>query len=139
MKTLTVRQVATIKRVANSVASLVIKKNKLAEKIDELNAEYNDTINQIDAFEQGTKMMTGGFISEQLIDRVVEVVGTDENGKELKQTKYVPKKDVLVFDEEKKVYNIIEPSVEMTNNVDTTCIDANTASIEMEPVNTVNE
>lgn len=138
MKTLTVRQVATIKRVANSVASLVIKKNKLAEKIDELNAEYNDTINQIDAFEQGTKMMTGGLISEQLIDRVVEVVGTDENGKELKQTKYVPKKDVLVFDEDKKVYNIIEPSIEMDNNIDATTIDANTACIEMEPVN-VNE
>ena len=41
MKTISVRQFATIKRVAQNVNPLVVKKNKIAAKISELNEEYN--------------------------------------------------------------------------------------------------
>ena len=47
-KTLTVRQFAGVKRIAQNVNPLVVKKNKIATKIDELNAEYNALTEEIE-------------------------------------------------------------------------------------------
>lgn len=55
MKTISIRQLATIKRVAQNVSSLVIRKNKLTEQIKELNKECNDLINEIEGHEVGVK------------------------------------------------------------------------------------
>ena len=114
-KTLSVRQFATIKRVAQNVNPLVVKKNKIATKINELNAEYNALTEEIEGHEMGIKALTGGFISEDLVVKKVEDTGkVDKEGKPIKVTKYEPKEGVVVFNEEANVYEIHvdEPKVE---------------------------
>lgn len=106
-KTLSVRQFATIKRVAQNVNPLVVKKNKIAAKINELNAEYNALTEEIEGHEMGVKALTGGFISEDLVVKKVEDTGkVDKDGKPIKVTKYEPKEGVVVFNEEANVYEI---------------------------------
>lgn len=115
VKTLTVRQFATIKRVAQNVNPLVVKKNKIATKINELNAEYNALTEEIEGHEMGIKSLTGGFISEDLVIKKVEDTGkVDKNGCPVKTTKYEPKEGIVVFNEETNMYEIHteEPEVE---------------------------
>ena len=114
-KILSVRQFATVKRVAQNVNPLVVKKNKIAAKIDELNAEYNALTEEIEGHEMGIKALTGGFTSEDLVVKKVEDTGkVDKNGCPVKVTKYEPKEGVVVFNEETSVYEIHteEPEVE---------------------------
>ena len=115
MKTISVRQMATIKRVAQNVNPLVVKKNKIAAKIDELNAEYNALIEEIEGHEMGVKALTGGLTSEDLVVKKVEDTGkVDKDGRPIKITKYEPKADVVVFNEEANVYEIHveEPAID---------------------------
>ena len=114
-KTLTVRQFAGVKRIAQNVNPLVVKKNKIATKIDELNAEYNALTEEIEGHEMGVKALTGGLTSEDLVVKKVEDTGkTDKEGRPIKVTKYEPKAGVVVFNEEANVYEIHteEPEVE---------------------------
>ena len=114
-KILSVRQMATVKRVAQNVNPLVVKKNKIAAKIDELNAEYNALVEEIEGHEMGIKALTGGFTSEDLVVKKVEDTGkVDKNGCPVKVTKYEPKEGVVVFNEETNVYEIHteEPEIE---------------------------
>lgn len=123
MKTLTIRQFATVKRVAQNVNPLVVKKNKIAAKIDELNAEYNALTQEIEGHEMGIKAVTGGLVSEDLVVKKVEDTGkVDKDGKPIKVTKYEPKEGVVVFNEEANVYEIHteEPVID---NVPTETID----------------
>lgn len=107
MKTLSVRQFATVKRVAQNVNPLVVKKNKIAAKINELNAEYNALTEEIEGHEMGIKALTGGLTSEDLVVKKVEDTGkVDKNGCPVKVTKYEPKEGVVVFNEEANVYEI---------------------------------
>lgn len=115
MKTLTTRQFATVKRVAQNVNPLVVKKNKIAAKIDELNAEYNALTEEIDGHEMGIKALTGGLTSEDLVVKKVEDTGkVDKDGNPIKVTKYEPKAGVVVFNEEANVYeiHIEEPAID---------------------------
>ena len=106
-KTLTVRQFAGVKRIAQNVNPLVVKKNKIAAKIDELNAEYNALTEEIEGHEMGVKALTGGLTSEDLVVKKVEDTGkVDKEGKPIKVTKYEPKEGVVVFNEEANVYEI---------------------------------
>lgn len=110
MKTITTRQYATVKRVAQNVNPLVVKKNKLISKINDLTEEIAQLNNEIEGHEMGIKSLTGGYTSEDLITKRVEDSGkVDKDGKPIKITKYEPKEGVLVFNEETKVYEIIEP------------------------------
>lgn len=114
-KTLTVRQLAAVKRVAQNVNPLVVKKNKIAAKIDELNAEYNALTEEIERHEMGVKALTGGLTSEDLVVKKVEDTGkADKDGKPVKVTKYEPKAGVVVFNEEANVYEIHveEPAID---------------------------
>lgn len=107
MKTLTVRQFAGVKRIAQNVNPLVVKKNKIAAKIDELNAEYNALTEEIEGHEMGVMSLTGGFKSEDLVVKKIEDTGKlDKDGKPIKVTKYEPKAGVVVFNEEANVYEI---------------------------------
>lgn len=107
MKTLTVRQFAGVKRIAQNVNPLVVKKNKIAAKIDELNAEYNALTEEIEGHEMGVMSLTGGLKSEDLVVKKVEDTGKlDKDGKPIKVTKYEPKAGVVVFNEEANVYEI---------------------------------
>ena len=115
MKTLTVRQFAGVKRIAQNVNPLVVKKNKIAAKIEELNAEYNALTEEIEGHEMGVKSLTGGLTSEDLVVKKVEDTGKiGKDGKPVKVTKYEPKPGVVVFNEETNVYEIHteEPEVE---------------------------
>lgn len=115
MKTLTIRQFAGVKRIAQNVNPLVVKKNKIAAKIDELNAEYNALTEEIEGHEMGVKALTGGLTSEDLVVKKVEDTGkVDKEGRPVKVTKYEPKEGVVVFNEEANVYeiHIEEPELE---------------------------
>lgn len=106
-KVLTVRQFASIKRIAQNVNPLVVKKNKIAAKIDELNAEYNALTEEIEGHELGVKALTGGLTSEDLVVKKVEDTGkVGKDGKPVKVTKYEPKDDMVVFNKEANVYEI---------------------------------
>lgn len=101
MKTLTVRQFAGVKRIAQNVNPLVVKKNKIAAKIDELNAEYNALTEEIEGH-------------EMVVKKVEDTGKVDKDGKPIKVTKYEPKAGIMVFNEEANVYEIHveEPTID---------------------------
>lgn len=126
-KTLTVRQFAGVKRIAQNVNPLVVKKNKIAAKIDELNTEYNALTEEIEGHEMGVKALTGGLTSEDLVVKKVEDTGkVDKEGKPIKVTKYEPKASVVTYNEEQNVYEIhieepvLDNGVGMAESVDDT-------------------
>ena len=117
-KELSTRQWATIKRTAQNVLPLIEKRKKLEKYVAELEA-----INaQIEGMEYGTKILTGGYTSEEIVKRVVSdyvdpntgVTKTDKDGRALKITKYVPNTDVVEFDAQANVYYITPKPVETT-------------------------
>lgn len=109
-KELTVRQMASIKRVAQNVNPLVTKKNKIISKLNELREEYDSVCNEINGHEMGVISLTGGFISEYLVEKRIEDTGKiDKEGKPIKVTKYEPRTDVVRFNQEKNVYEILLP------------------------------
>lgn len=89
MKEFSKFEIATIKRTAQSVASMVIKKNKIKAQLDELQAEYDQLVTMQEQYEAPIKTMTGGYTTEDLVERVVENTGkVDKEGRPVKQTKY---------------------------------------------------
>lgn len=106
-KTLTVRQFAAVKRVAQNVSFAVAKRDKISAKMQELSKEYEDLTKEIEGHEMGIKALTGGFTSEDLIVKRVEDTGkVDKEGKPVKVTKYEPKAGVVSFNEKDRVYEI---------------------------------
>lgn len=104
-RVLTVRQFAAIKRVAMNVNPLVVKKNKIAAKISELNKEYNDLTEEIQGYEMGVMKLTDGLMSEDIVTKKVEDTGkVDKDGKPIKKTVYEPKEGVLTFNAEANAY-----------------------------------
>lgn len=89
MKEFSKFEIATIKRTAQSVASMVIKKNKIKAQLDEMQAEYDQLATMQEQYEAPIKTMTGGYTTEDLVERVVENTGkVDKEGRPIKQTKY---------------------------------------------------
>lgn len=121
-RVLTVRQMAAIKRVAMNVNPLVVKKNKIAAKIDELNKEYNNLVDEIEGYEMGVKKLTDGLISEDIVTKKVEDTGkVDKDGKPIKKTVYEPKEGVLTFNAEANVYEFCvtgEPEAKVDNGIE---------------------
>ena len=124
MKEITTRQMAMIKRIAMNVNPLVVKKNKLISKINDLTVEIAEINDAIEGNEMGIKTITGGLSSEVLITKTVTDSGkVDKNGNPIKVTKYEPNPDIVKWDENKKVYTIIEdkePVVEEDNTENST-------------------
>ena len=120
-KELSTRQWATIKRTAQNVLPLIEKRKKLEKYVAELEA----TVAQIEGMEYGTKILTGGYTSEEIVKRVVSdyvdpntgVTKTDKDGRALKITKYVLNTDVVEFDAQANVYYIAPKPVETTEEV----------------------
>ena len=120
-KELSTRQWATIKRTAQNVLPLIEKRKKLEKYVAELEAVNA----QIEGMEYGTKILTGGYTSEEVVKRVVSdyvdpttgAVKTDKDGRALKITKYVPNTDVVEFDAQANVYYIAPKPVETTEEV----------------------
>ena len=89
---------------------MVTKKNKIISKLDELREEYDSVCNEINGHEMGVISLTGGFISEYLVEKRIEDTGKiDKEGKPIKVTKYEPRTDVVRFNQEKNVYEILLP------------------------------
>ena len=113
MKEITTRQMAMIKRIAMNVNPLVVKKNKLISKINDLTVEIAEINDAIEGNEMGIMTITGGLSSETLITKTVTDSGkVDKNGNPIKVTKYEPNTDWVKWDEDKKVYILEEPTVE---------------------------
>lgn len=109
MKKLTVRQFATVKRVAQNVNPLVVKKNKLYAKAQELEAEAKALEEEIEGHEAGIRSLTGGHISEDLVTKVVETTNkVDKDGNPIKVTKYLPT-SLVEYNEEENCYYLDEP------------------------------
>ena len=124
MKEITTRQMAMIKRIAMNVNPLVVKKNKLISKINDLTVEIAEINDAIEGNEMGIKTITGGLSSEVLITKTVTDSGqVDKNGNPIKVTKYEPNPELVKWNEDKKVYTLEEPTVEddnTENNTDNT-------------------
>lgn len=117
MKTISVRQFAAIKRVAQNVNFAVTKKNKIAEKIKELKEEYESLVAEIEGHEMGVLALTG-HTSEELVTKVIETTDkVDKDGRPIKVTKYEPKEGAVVFDEENKVYIVCIPKGEGCSSI----------------------
>ena len=116
MKEITTRQMAMIKRIAMNVNPLVVKKNKLISKINDLTVEIAEINDAIEGNEMGIKTITGGLSSEVLITKTVTDSGkVDKNSNPIKVTKYEPNPDIVQWDENKKVYivnNVAESAIE---------------------------
>lgn len=81
--------VGTLKRTAQNVSPLVIKKQKLLAKKNEIDTELEFIQEQIEQYEAPIKKVTGGYGTEDLIERVVEATDkTDKNGNVVKVTKW---------------------------------------------------
>lgn len=92
MKKFSKFEIATIKRTAQNVNPMVTKKAKLLEQIDALQDEYNKLDAMQEQYEASIRIMTGGYSTEDLVEKVIEVTGTvDKSGKPVKITKYVLK------------------------------------------------
>ena len=92
MKELSKFEIAAIKRTAQNVNAMVTKKTKLKEKIDVLQAEYDQIEEAQEQFEVPIRKMTGGYGTEDLIVKVIEDTGKlDKDGKPVKLAKYVLK------------------------------------------------
>lgn len=83
-------EIATIKSTAKLVNPLVSKKLKILEQIKNLNEEFKALDEEIERYQEPIKVMTGGYSTEDLIERVVETSDAlDKNGKAIKVAKYV--------------------------------------------------
>ena len=92
MKKFSKFEIATIKRTAQNVNPMVTKKLKIKEQIATLQEEYDRLETMQEQYEASIRTMTGGYSTEDLVDKVVETTATlDKNGKAVKITKYVLK------------------------------------------------
>ena len=137
MKNISASQFASIKRIYMNVSPLIIKKNKLISKINELTIEIAQINDEIAGNEMGVKALTGGYSSEQLVIRTVENTGkVNSNGSAIKSIKYSPNPEYITWNEETKKYELKElveetpenTEVEDTENVEPTDIEP----VEME-------
>lgn len=84
--------IAAMKRTAENVNQFIGKRDRLIAKITELQSELDIINASIDAADAPTKMLTGGFGSEDLFDKVVTDTGkVDKNGNPIKISKFVLK------------------------------------------------
>lgn len=107
--------VGTLKRTAQNVSPLVIKKQKLLAKKNEIDTELEFIQEQIEQYEAPIKKVTGGYGTEDLIERVVEATDkTDKNGNVVKITKWNLKYPETIIPPVEEVN--FEPNTEVVAN-----------------------
>lgn len=118
-KRISVREWATVKRIAQSVQPMVSKKNNIKAKIQALEDEYACIDVQLQGFEYGIKSLCGGLTTEQLCHKVVTPIEGkyDATGKLLKKTSYEPNDNVR-FDTDANQYVITIPDEEPAETVE---------------------
>ena len=123
---LTSRQISQIKNIYKANSSIYSRIETLQKHLDKIQTELNEQLEIINANEAGVKMLTGGFISKQLIkDEQIPQFNEDGTPKMDKEGKYQQKKRVLTF-----IIPVQEPTEEVepdkpTTNIDTTGADGN--------------
>lgn len=116
MTKITSRQLATLKRNAMSIYPQVVKAEKLQAKIVELQNELDTIKVFIDATETGSRLITGGFNSTDLIQRkVIDTGKVDDRGQVIKITKWEPIADRLITNED-GTYTVVVPVCNCTSN-----------------------
>lgn len=134
MKNISASQFASIKRIYMNVSPLIIKKNKLISKINELTIEIAQINDEIAGNEMGVKALTGGYSSEQLVIKTVEDTGkVNSNGSIIKSTKYSPNPEYITWNEETKKYELKELVEETPENTEVEDTD-NIEPVDIEPV-----
>lgn len=130
MKKFSKFEIATIKRTAQNVNPMVSRKAKIKEQINALQAEYEQLDTMQEQYEASIKIMTGGYSSEDLVEKVIETTGVvDKNGKPVKVTKYV-----LKYPE-----TVIPPVENSAENVTTSEVDTTSVSETKLPETELNE
>lgn len=118
MKEFSKFQVATLKRVAQSVSPLVRAKEKLVNQITECEQELKSIQVQIDAFQGPIKEMTGGYTTEDLVVREVSVTDKlDKEGKPVKVTKWVLRYPDTVIPVEQEEQGVPEEAESVVGNI----------------------
>lgn len=118
MKEFSKFQVATLKRVAQSVSPLVRAKEKLVNQITECEQELKSIQVQIDAFQGPIKEMTGGYTTEDLVVREVSVTDKlDKEGKPVKVTKWVLRYPDTVIPVEQEEQEVPEEAESIVENI----------------------
>lgn len=113
---LTSRQISQIKNIYKANSSIYSRIETLQKHLDKIQTELNEQLEIIDANEAGVKMLTGGFISKQLIkDEQIPQFNEDGIPKMDKEGKYQQKKRVLTF-----VVPVQEPTEEVGQEETTT-------------------
>lgn len=85
-------QIVQLKRTAQNVHSKRVQRDKISKQITELQEKLTEINEEIEAWETPIRRMTGGFTTEDLIERVVEDTGKlDKTGNPVKVTKYILK------------------------------------------------
>lgn len=113
---LTSRQISQIKNIYKANSSIYSRIETLQKHLDKIQTELNEQLEIIDANEAGVKMLTGGFISKQLIkDEQIPQFNEDGTPKMDKEGKYQQKKRVLTF-----VVPVQEPTEEVGQEETTT-------------------
>ena len=117
MKKLTVRNFAAIKRIAQNVNPLVVKKNRMLAQAKKILLEVKEIEEEIKGYEAGVVALTGGYQSEALVTKVVENTGkVDKDNAPIKVTKYIPT-NLVTFSEEENCYYI--PDFKKEEDVET--------------------
>lgn len=92
MKKFKSTEIAQLKRTAQNVYPKLMRKHKILQQIEDLNAELTEISEEVESWEAPIRKLTGGFTTEDLIERVVEDTGkVSKDGVPIKTTKYVLK------------------------------------------------
>lgn len=117
MKKLTIRNFAAIKRIAQNVNPLVVKKNRMLAQAKKILLEVKEIEEEIKGYEAGVVALTDGYQSEALVTKVVENTGKlDKDNAPIKVTKYIPT-NLVTFSEEENCYYI--PDFKKEEDVET--------------------
>ena len=125
---LTSRQISQIKNIYKANSSIYSRIETLQKHLYKIQAELDEQLAIIEANEAGVKMLTGGFISKQLIkDEQIPQFNEDGTPKMDKEGKYQQKKRVLTF-----VIPVQEPTEEVESDETTTDTDEDALKSEEE-------
>lgn len=121
--------IGSLKRTAQNVSPLVIKKQKLIAKKSEIDTELELLQSQIEQFEAPIKDVTGGYGTEDLVERVVETTDkVDKDGKPIKVTKWCLRYPETIIPIEEELTTA--PSEEESSNSLEDGIEAEAKSVE---------
>lgn len=146
-------EISSIKTIAKNVTPYVNKKNKVDEKIKEIHEKVEEMIKKrveekvakleaekagyqaiIDSMNATVKHITGGYTTEDLVNREVVKTGKlDQNGKEILQTRYTlkyPETVVPVLEEKDFEEPATEEAKEVEENPFTEEVEENPAPTE---------